>query len=95
MNDISNWSDLTTNSQVLVMVLALTQFTKGIPLINRIPTQIWSYILSLLVLIPATYFNRGLNASSIVLIFFNAVLISLEANGSYAAIKRIASGTTN
>jgi hypothetical protein len=84
-----NWNDLATNSGALAFVLVLIQFTKSLPFIAQIPTQVWSFILSLLALFSAKYFTRGFNLSDIGLIFFNAILVSLEANGGYEAIKRI------
>ena len=54
-------------------VCVLTQLTKGIKFIERIPTQIWSYILSLIVLLLAQVFGDGFNAQNAVLAVFNAM----------------------
>ncbi len=89
MNDFLNWDILATYAGALSMVGALTQLTKNIPFIKKIPTQLWSYILSLLVLFPATLFVSGLDLHSSLLIFFNAAIVSLAANGGFNAIKKV------
>ncbi len=89
MNDFLNWDILATYAGALTMVGALTQLTKNIPFIKKIPTQLLSYFLSLLVLFPATLFVSGLDLRSSVLIFFNAAIVSLAANGGFNAIKKV------
>ena len=89
MNEFVNWTTLATYGGALAMVLILTQLTKGIGFIKAIPTQLWSYILTLLVLYPALYFTGQLDANMAVLTLFNGAIISLSANGGFEAIKRI------
>jgi len=93
MNEFLSWETLATYGGALAAVGALTQFTKEIPGIKKIPTQLWSYILSLLVLFPATAFTVGLTWQSAALILFNGAAISLSANGGYAALERVAEAT--
>lgn len=66
----------------------LTQISKEIPGIKRIPTQLWSYILALLTLVLAMVFGPGFTAQGMVLTMFNAAVVSLAANGGYCAIDR-------
>lgn len=73
-------------------VALLTQLTKDIPGLRRIPTQLWSYLLSLATLLLARNFSGGVEASSAVLALFNAALVSLAANGGYAAVERLKKG---
>ena len=68
---------------------ALTQLTKELPGIVRIPTQLWSYMLALGTLLAALAFGPGFTADGAVLACFNAVLVSLGANGSYSALERM------
>lgn len=89
MNEFLSWDTLATYGGALAAVAALTQFTKEIPGIKKIPTQLWSYILSLLILFPATAFTVGLTWQSAVLILFNAAIVSLAANGGFNAIKKV------
>jgi len=87
MSEFTTWANLATYGGALAMVLVLTQLTKGIT--KKIPTQLWSYILSLVVLLLATYFTGSLTVESGVLVMFNAAIISLAANGGYEAVKRL------
>ena len=89
MNEFLNWDILATYTGACTMAGLLTQLTKNIPFIKKIPTQLWSYILSLLILFPATLFVSGLNIRSSLLIFFNAAIVSLAANGGFNAIKKV------
>ena len=67
----------------------LTQLTKSIPGIAKIPTQIWSYILAAVVLLLALIFGENaVTAEGVVLEIINAAVVSLAANGGYEAITR-------
>ena len=90
--ELFDWSLLGTNAGAAMAVAVLTQITKGIPGIVRIPTQLWSYLLALLTLLLAMLFGPGFSASGAVLALFNAALVSLTANGGYAAVERVKSG---
>ena len=83
-----DWGMLGTFAGAVLAVGVLTQLTKGIKWIEKIPTQIWSYVLSLIVLILAQVFGTGISAQSAVLAIFNAAVVSLSANGGYAALNR-------
>lgn len=87
MNEFTTWANLATYGGSLAMVLILTQLTKEIA--KKIPTQLWSYILSFAILLAATYFTGALTVESGALLVFNAAIVSLAANGGYEAVKRI------
>ena len=89
-----DWSMLMTLGGAVFAVSVLTQITKEIPLIRRLPTQLWSYFLSLIVLLAANYFSGSLNPSVAALSFINAALISLASNGGYEAVLRLKEGFT-
>lgn len=93
MNNFTTWSFLATYAGTVVMVLILTQLTKGLGFLKKIPTQLWSYFLALVILYPATYFTHQLTVDNAVLILFNAAIISLATNGGFAVINRIMNGT--
>ena len=93
-----DWSILGTLAGAVAAVAVITEITKGLPGVKlrllgvkRIPTQIWSYVLALIVLICAQAFTAGLTASSAVLALVNAAMVSLAANGGYEAISRLES----
>jgi hypothetical protein len=87
--DFFEWSTLATFSGSLTMVVVITQFTKNIKYIKNIPTQLWSYIVSLAVLFPTYYFMGKLNTTNIVLVLFNGIVVALAANGGFEALKNI------
>lgn len=87
--ELFEWSTLATFSGSLTMVIIITQFTKGIKFINNIPTQLWSYIVSLIVLFPTYYFLGELNTANIVLVLFNGIVIALASNGGFEVLKNL------
>lgn len=88
MNEFTTWTYLATYGGVLAAVLAITQATKGLGFVKKIPTCIWSYILALIILYPATYFTGQLTLDNAALILVNGVFVSLAANGGFDAAKR-------
>lgn len=84
-----SWTMLGTCAGATLAVAVLTEITKGIPLIKKIPTQIWSYILGLIVLSLAMFFTDGFSWSGIALTLFNAAIVSLASNGGYEAVERL------
>lgn len=87
-----DWNLLGSFAGAVFAVSVLTQITKGMPLISRMPTQLWSYLLSLATLILAKVFTAGFRADALVLAIFNAALISLASNGGYEALIRMKDG---
>ena len=51
--DFFTWDILGTMAGATFAVAILTEVTKGIPLISKLPTQVWSLILAFIVLIGA------------------------------------------
>lgn len=82
------WEMLATYAGALAMVLIVTQFTKNLSFIAKIPTQVWSYIVALLVLYPANYFLGTLTVETAVLILFNGIIVALAANGGFEALNK-------
>ena len=83
------WELLATYAGAMAMVGVITQLTKNIKYISEIPTQLWSYILAVVVLLCANAFIGNLTVSNGVLIIFNAALVSLGANGGYEGLMRV------
>lgn len=84
-----SWNDLGTYAGAAALVALVTQLTKNLPYISKIPTQVWSYILAVLVLIASQVFTGSLSASSAALSLANGVLVSLASNGGYSLITRV------
>ena len=87
-----DWNMLGSYAGAVMAVGILTQVTKGIKFVEYIPTQLWSYILSLIVLVLAQVFGAGISVQGAVLAVFNAAVVSLAANGGYEAINRASYG---
>lgn len=90
--ELFDWNLLGSCAGAAFAVALLTQLTKEIPGLRRIPTQLWSYLLALATLILARLFGGGMDPSGAVLSIFNAALVSLAANGGYAAVERLKAG---
>ena len=90
--ELFEWNMLGSCAGAAFAVAVLTQITKEIPGIRRIPTQLWSYLLALATLILSQVFGEGVQPSGAVLALFNAALVSLAANGGYAALERLKDG---
>ena len=83
------WELLGTYAGAMAMVGIITQLTKNVKFISKLPTQIWSYILALVVMYAANFFLGQLTLSNGVLILFNAGIVSLAANGGYDSVTRM------
>ena len=90
--ELFNWNLLGSYAGVTLAVAVLTQITKGIPFVERMPTQLWSYALALVTLLVTAAFGSGLSPQSAVLALINAALVSLSSNGGYAAVTRLKTG---
>lgn len=88
------WEMLGTYSGTLGMVLILTQLTKSLPGIRRVPTQLYSYLIALIVMTVTAIFGGRTAASDFVLLIFNAAVVALSANGGYDAMVRVMEGKT-
>lgn len=84
-----NWTTLATYAGALAMVVVITQVTKEWKGIRKLPTQLWTYIVSLIVLYPAAYFTGTLDRSNAVLILFNSMILTLSANGGFDALVKM------
>ena len=83
------WEFLGTFAGAMGMVGVVTELTKGVKWLSKIPTQLWSYLIAVVTLVIANYFLGQLDVANAVLLFFNAGLVSLAANGGYEVIHRI------
>ena len=71
-------------------MLTVVQFTKDLPGIVKIPTRLWAYILSAIILVLATVFTVSpITPSIILLCLVNAVIVAMAAVGSYHTVADI------
>ena len=84
------WADLASYAGATMAVLIITQFTKELPGIVKIPTRLWAYILSAVILILGTVFTVSpITPSVILLCLINAVLVAMAAIGGYHTVSDI------
>lgn len=84
------WADLASYAGATLAVLVIVQFTKELPVINKIHTRLWAYILSAVILILGTIFTVSpIGPQDILLCLINAVLVAMAAIGGYHAVADI------
>lgn len=81
--EMYTWEYLATVGGAAACVAMVTQFLKLIPVIEKLPTQFVSYIVSVIISVPALLFTGALTVESATLVPFNALVIMLAANGAY------------
>ena len=82
------WGDLVTYGGAVMAVLIITEFTKDLPGIRKIPTRIWAYLVALVLLVPAAVFTADtIRAEDVLLCLVNAVLVAMAAVGSFHAVQ--------
>jgi len=87
MSEFFTWELLASYAGASLATLIITQFLKGA--VTKLPTQILSYLVAIVILFIATAALGGLNDWTIFAIIpFNAILISMAANGEYSALTR-------
>lgn len=89
MQEFFTWGTLATSAGATAVTALITQVFKGIRVIEKIPTRLFSYIVALGVLLAGTFFSDALTLESGALCLINAVVVSLAANGAYDGIASI------
>lgn len=84
MQEFFTWAMLGTYAGAVVATTLFTQLLKE--WLKSIPTRIVSYVIALVVLLLAAAFNNSLTLADGALCLFNAVIVSLAANGGYEAV---------
>lgn len=89
-----DWNTLGSFAGASFAVGLITQLTKNIPGIAKLPTQLWSYILAVAVLLLSQAFTAGLTASGALISLLNAAMVSLSANGGHQALVKMKDSLT-
>lgn len=88
MDNFFDWGMLGTFAGAAAATGIVTQAVKGI--FQKIPTQIVSYVIAVVILWLATAATGGASDwTGWALVPLNAVVVSLSANGGFEAIKRV------
>lgn len=77
----------------MAAVLTLTQFTKGLGILKKLPTRLLSYIYAVVIMLAAEFFSGMLTLSSAALLPFNAIIVATAASGGYDAMRSVGKGT--
>lgn len=74
-------------------MLTLTQFTKGLGILKKLPTRLLSYIYAVVIMLAAEFFSGTLTLPSAALLPFNAIIVATSASGGYDALRSVGKGT--
>lgn len=90
VTNFTDWGTLATFAGACAMTAVLVQFTKGlIDKLIHIPTQIYCYLIALILLYLAYGFTGQLSVDNAALLPINAVLVALASNGVHTGITRM------
>ena len=81
MNEFLTWEVLLTFTGLVTTTYMVTEFTKEIPFIKKLPTKYWSYIIALILLFSVNLVTGSFRYEDIVLYLLNAIPVRLSANG--------------
>lgn len=83
MGEFFTWGALGTYAGALLATTLFTQLFKGVTVISKIPTRVFSYVIAFIVLVLSRLFTEQIDLSSIALCLINAAVVSLASNGAY------------
>ena len=86
MQEFFTWSVLATYAGATLATTLITQLLKGVSFIDKLPTQIFSYIVAFFVLLLGNVFTNGLSLDGAFLSLINAVVVSFASNGVFEAV---------
>lgn len=89
MNEFVSWELVGSYAGLIMVSGVLTQLLKYFPVIERIPTQALTYILSFLLLCVSQLALGTFIWTGFALNFINAAIVSLAANGAYTAMTKV------
>ena len=87
-----DWTFLGTFAGALAAVALITELIKELPALKKVPTQFVSWVLAFVILSLAQLLTGTLSAQIAVLSVPKGAMVSLAANGGYAALKRVMGG---
>lgn len=81
MENFMTWETLLTYTTFVSTIFMVVEFTKELPLIKKIPTRYWSFLISLGLLIIVNIVMSNFKWEDIVLYALSSMAISLGSNG--------------
>lgn len=84
MDEFFTWAFLITYPGSILATTIITQFVKDLGILAKMKTQLLSYLIAIVVLVLATLFTATVyDVPTFVIIPFNAIIVSLAANGTF------------
>ena len=81
MEQFLTWEMLSDYVTFVGIVFSIVAFTKNGPVIKLIPTRLWSFIVSFILLTLVNAHNATFEWLDLVIYGINAIMISASANG--------------
>lgn len=81
MDGFITWDNMLNYTTFVTILFMVVEFTKSLPLVNKIPTKYWSCILSIIMIIITNIVTGNYNNNDIMLYILTSISISLGANG--------------
>ena len=81
MENFMTWETLKTYTTFVSTIFMVVEFTKELPLIKKIPTRYWSFLISLGLLTIVNVVMKDFKWEDIVLYALSSMAISLGSNG--------------
>lgn len=81
MENFLTWDVLTTYASFVSMVFMVVEFTKGLKIINKIPTKYWSFFISFILLCATNLVMNTFRFTDVILYILTSISISLGSNG--------------
>jgi len=88
------WSTLLTVSGAAAATAYIVQFLKNFSAIKKVNSQLVAFIVALVVMSAAMYFNGTLTADSIAMLPISAIIVCFAANGAYDSVAKSVSTVT-
>ncbi len=89
MQEFFTWESLLTCTGATLVTTLITQFFKDMPIVKRLPTRVFSYIIAVAVMLTAMAFEGNFSFRNAVIALINAVVVALASNGAFDAVTNI------
>ena len=81
MNDFLTWDALSNYTTFVSIVFMIVEFTKELKGIKKVPTRMWSFIVSIVLLVLLNIVQGSFRLFDLFLYILTAMTISLGSNG--------------
>ena len=93
MAEFFTWAILITFAGATAATSLVTQFIKGLGVLSKVPTQLVSYVVALIILLAATAATGAAHGwADWAIVPLNAIIVTMAANGAYSAVERFRDG---